>query len=87
MVEDRDKVLDRPGVAIVYNIDGFGTADQKKNIYVQLVYHRGAGTAARPPLGGGRFNGFKLFYKEDTGLMTPAQTLGLEPAPDVVVYE
>ena len=87
MVEDRDQVLDRPGVAIVFNIDGFGTADQKKNIYVQLVYHPGAGTAVRPPVGGGRFNGFKLFYKEDTGLMTPAQTLGLEPAPDVVVYE
>jgi hypothetical protein len=87
MVQERDRVLDRPGVAIVHNIDGFGTADQKKNIYVQLVYHRGAGTAVRPPAGGGRFNGFKLFYKEDTGLMTPAQTLGLEPAPDVVVYE
>jgi hypothetical protein len=87
MVEDRDKVLDRPGVAIVYNIDGFGTADVKKNVYDQLVYHRGAGSAVRPPAGGGRFNGFKLFYKEDTGLMTPAQALGLEPAPDVIVYE
>ena len=85
MVTERDRVLDRPGVAIVHNIDGFGTADQKKNIYVQLVYHRGAGTGV--PAGGGRFNGFKLFFNEDTGLMTPAQTLGLEPAPDVVVYE
>ena len=55
MVEDRDKVLDRPGVAIVYNIDGFGTADQKKNIYVQLVYpprrgHRGPPASGRRPL-------------------------------------
>ena len=49
MVQDRDKVLDRPGIAIVHNIDGFGTHDQKKNIYVQLVYHRGAGTAAPFP--------------------------------------
>jgi hypothetical protein len=87
MVQDRDEVLDREGIALVHNIDGFGTADQKKNIYVQLVYQPGAGTAVRPPVGGGRFNGFKLFYKEDTGLMTPQQTLGLEPAPDVVVYE
>jgi hypothetical protein len=87
MVKDRDKVLDRPGVAIVHNIDGFGTSDQKKNIYVQLVYNKGAGTALGTPPGGGRFNGFKLFYKEDTGLMKPAQALGLEPAPDVVVYE
>jgi hypothetical protein len=87
MVKERDKVLDRPGVAIVHNVDGFGTADQKKNIYVQLVYHRGAGSASGTPPGGGRFNGFKLFYKEDTGLMKPAQALGLEPSPDVVVYE
>jgi hypothetical protein len=87
MIKDRDKVLDRPGVAIVHNVDGFGTADQKKNIYVQLVYHRGAGAATPVPAGGGRFNGFKLFYKEDTGLMTPAQALGLDPPPDVIVYE
>jgi hypothetical protein len=87
MVKDRDKVLDRPGVAIVHNIDGFGTADVKKNVYVQLVYHRGAGAASGTPPGGGRFNGFKLFYKEDTGLMKPSQALGLQPPPDVVVYE
>jgi hypothetical protein len=87
MVRDRDRLLDRPGVAIVHNIDGFGTADVKKNVYVQLVYQGGAGTARRMPPGAGRFNGVKLFYKEDTGLMTPAKTLGLEPAPDVVVYE
>jgi hypothetical protein len=87
MVKDRDKVLDRAGVAIVHNVDGFGTADQKKNIYVQLVYNRGSGSAIRPPPLGGRFNGFKLFYKEDTGLMTPAKALALEPRPDVIVYE
>jgi hypothetical protein len=87
MIKDRDKVLDRPGVAIVHNIDGFGTADAKKNVYVQLVYHTGAGTAPRPLPGSGRFNGFKLFYKEDTGIMKPAQALGLKPAPDVIVYE
>jgi hypothetical protein len=87
MVKDRDKLLDRPGVAIVHNIDGFGTPDQKKNIYVQLVYNKGAGAAPSTPPGGGRFNGFKLFYKEDTSLMSPAQTLALEPRPDVIVYE
>ena len=86
MVSERDRVLDRPGVAIVHNVDGFGTADAKKSVYAQLAYSSGAGGAARPP-GGGRFNGFKLFYKEDTGLMTSAQALGLHPAPDVIVYE
>jgi hypothetical protein len=87
MVKDRDKVLDRTGVAIVHNIDGFGTADVKKNVYVQLVYNRGAGVAPSTLPASGRFNGFKLFYKEDTGMMKPEQALGLRPAPDVIVYE
>jgi hypothetical protein len=87
MLGDRDRVLDRPGVAIVHNVDGFGNADVKKNVYAQLAYSRGSGAALRQPPGGGRFNGFKLFYHEDTGLMTPTQALGLRPAPDVVVYE
>jgi hypothetical protein len=87
MVKDRDKVLDRAGIAIVHNIDGFGTADVKKNVYVQLVYHSGSATVPPPLPGGGRFNGFKLFYKEDTGMMKPEQALGLHPVPDVIVYE
>jgi hypothetical protein len=87
MVKDRDKVLDRAGIAIVHNIDGFGTADVKKNVYVQLVYHSGSATVPPPLPGGGRFNGFKLFYKEDTGMMKPEQALGLRPVPDVIVYE
>jgi hypothetical protein len=87
MVKDRDKILDRPGVAIVHNIDGFGTRDQKKNIYKQLAYGSAAGTGAARPPGGGRFNGLKLFYKEDTDLLTPSLALGFDPAPDVVVYE
>ena len=96
MLPDRDLVADRPGVAIVHNVDGFGNKDEKSNIYGKLAYRVGAGAAgttgasgttgeaAAPP---SRFNGFKLFFHEDTGLMTPAQVLALEPPPDVVVYE
>ena len=32
-------------------------------------------------------NGFKLFYEEDTNLMSPRQVLALRPPPDIVVYE
>jgi hypothetical protein len=87
MVANREQIRDRPGVAIVHNLDGFGTPDVKTNVYNQLSYRPGAGDALRRPPGGGRYNGFKLFYKEDTNLMAPAQALGLRPAPDVVVYE
>ena len=31
--------------------------------------------------------GFKLFYEEDTDLLSPEQVLDLAPPPDVVVYE
>jgi hypothetical protein len=87
MLPDRDKVLDRPGVAIVHNVDGFGTPANKTSVFNQLSYRAGAGEARARPPGGGRFNGFKLFYKEDTDLMAPADALGLRPAPDVIVYE
>ena len=30
---------------------------------------------------------FKLFYKEDLGLMKPASVMALTPRPDLVVYE
>jgi len=87
MLPDRDEVLDRPGVAIVHNLDGFGTPPLKSGVYDRLAYRAGAGAAERPPPGGGRFNGFKLFFHEDSGLMSPAQALGLRPSPDVIVYE
>src|SRR6188472_411771 len=33
------------------------------------------------------YNGYKLFYHEDTRLMKPRQVLRLHPPPDLVVYE
>ena len=35
----------------------------------------------------GLYEGFKLFYKEDTDLMSPEEVLDLSPEPDVVVFE
>jgi hypothetical protein len=105
MVENRDQVIDRPGVAIVHNVDGFGTQPQKTSVYDKLAYRVGAGVAGAPGATGAngatgetgasgvraaavpRYNGFKLFFREDTGLMQPSQVLGLKPPPDVVVYE
>ena len=31
--------------------------------------------------------GYKLFYRQDVPLMSPEDVLGLEPAPDVVIYQ
>jgi hypothetical protein len=78
MIANRDKLEPRPGVAIVLNSDGFGDQPNKIAKYDQL---RPAGTlAAFHP-------GFKLFYGEDVGLMSPEQVLDLKPPPAVVIYE
>ena len=76
MVDDT-RLQERRGLAMVLNADGFGTQQLKR-----IKYH----AFTRSPR---RFygKGFKLFYREDTNLMTPREVLRLRPPPDVVVYE
>ena len=64
------------GLAMVLNVDGFGGREVKSAKYRSFAreateFH----------------HGFKLFYEEDTGLMTPRQVLRLRPRPELVVYE
>jgi hypothetical protein len=76
MVDDT-QLKPRPGLAMVLNADGFGTRPLKKAKYHSFT------SSPRRFFG----EGFKLFYREDTNLMTPRQVLRLKPPPDVVVYE
>ena len=75
MVDDR-RLKRRAELAMVLNADGFGTRPVKVSKY--HAFTRAAKSFHQ---------GFKLFYEEDVGLMTPAQVLRLRPSPDVVVYE
>ena len=75
MVDDK-ALKRRPELAMVLNADGFGSRPVKVSKY--RAFTRAAPTFHR---------GFKLFYEEDAGLMTPRQVLRLRPSPDVVVYE
>ena len=76
MIRNKADLRRRPGVALTLNVDGFGDQPNKISKYEMF-------TRQRP-----RFHdGFKLFYKEDTDLMTPREVLRLRPRPDVVVYE
>jgi hypothetical protein len=76
MIVGRERLVARPGLALTMNVDGFGNPPNKISKYVQF-------TADEP-----RFNdGFKLFYEEDTDIMSPRAVLGLAPPPDLVVYE
>jgi len=83
MITNRDQLVSRPEVALVMNMDGFGTAELKEGVYDRFAQPVARGADSL----GGPYNGFKLFFREDTGLMTPREVLGLKPAPDVVVYE
>jgi hypothetical protein len=66
-----------PGLAYVLNADGFGSREVKVSKYKR--FSRQAPKGFR--------QGFKLFYHEDVGLMSPRKVLRLKPRPDVVVYE
>ena len=77
MVRRKHVLARRRGVALVLDVDGFGTQADKIAKYRELT----SGTR-------GRFaHGLKLFYREDTDLMTPAEALGLRPRPQLVIYE
>ncbi len=82
-LKNRKAVVERPGVALVINVDGFGPAEAKIGNYEDLTSEQRQGKQF--------FNGFKLFYEEDTRnggvLMQPSEVLALEPQPDVIVYE
>ena len=75
-IRHRRQLHGAPGVPLVVNIDGFGSRDNKVSKYDLFASATGRW-----------FNGFKLFYHEDSRLMSPGAVLNLLPQPDVVVYE
>ena len=76
MIKDERRLRSYPGVALTVNVDGFGDRPNKVAKYREFTRGRRD-----------RYHGFKLFYEEDTGLMTPRQVLRLRPSPDLIVYE
>jgi hypothetical protein len=77
MIANKQQLKPLRGVPLVLNVDGFGGQEVKIAKYHDFTNPRVRHVHA----------GFKLFYKEDTNTMTPAQVLGLRPRPDVVIYE
>jgi hypothetical protein len=77
MIAGKERVARPPGLAVTMNVDGFGDRPNKISKYDAFTSEAGA-----------RFHdGFKLFYEEDTNLMSPGAVLDLKPPPDLVVYE
>jgi hypothetical protein len=78
MIQGKERVLPRPGLAVTFNVDGFGDRPNKLSKYAEFT----AQSRGRP-----FDDGYKLFYHEDTNLMTPADVMRMTPRPDLVVYE
>lgn len=76
MIENKELVKPREGLAMTFNVDGFG--DQSNKLSKWDLF-----TKQKPHLN----DGYKLFYKEDVNLMTPREVLRMRPSPDLVVYE
>jgi hypothetical protein len=67
-------VRKRGRVDVTVNFDGIGSPRAKRAGYRSLSSNR-------------LFNGFSLFYKLDTNLMSPRAVLGLNPSPNYVMYQ
>ncbi len=76
MITNKSALAWYPGVDLVIDTDGFGTPAQKIANYDRYI-----GTEYAP------HGGMKLFYDEDTILMTPAEVNALRPVPDIVIFQ
>jgi hypothetical protein len=72
MVTRSELIQDFARVRLVMDMDGFGPMDIK-----QVKY----GWYSAPA----EYSGIKLFFKQDTPLMSEAEVLGLDP--DVIIYQ
>lgn len=76
MLPDKPQIRLRDCVDLVLDMDGFGAQALKRASY-RTVNRQ----FAFP------FAGFKLFYRQDTDLFTPADVMRLDPVPSVVIYQ
>ncbi|MEP6852131.1 MAG: hypothetical protein ABJA87_05670 [bacterium] len=75
MLPDRQNITRHPQLALVFHADGHGGVGVKQEVYGQLHFPRSAGA------------GFKLFYREDPRLMSPAEVMALRRRPDLITYQ
>ncbi|HET6831528.1 MAG TPA: hypothetical protein VFH44_09295 [Solirubrobacterales bacterium] len=73
-VRGRRQIRQRRDVAVTLNFDGIGSPAAKRAGYLAL----------RSPKA---FDGFSIFYSLDTRVMSPRSVLGLEPAPDFLLFQ
>jgi hypothetical protein len=74
MVTNDHLVVDREGVAIVFHADGFGSPEAKLADYFSILPDRFA-------------RGMKIFYQQDSRIMSPAELMALDPEPGFISYQ
>lgn len=76
MVPNWQDIRPLPGVSFIMDTDGFGDPSLKIADYHEFITNQ--------PIG---YGGIKLFYTQDTPLMSPSQVLALQPSPLLVIYQ
>lgn len=76
MVTNAWEIAPNKNVQVVVTMDGFGPPGLKLAQYHSYVHDQGV-----------QYSGIKLFYHHDLPLLTPPQILGLDPRPDLVIYQ
>lgn len=76
MLRDRAVIEAQPGVELSIDMDGIGSPRAKR-------YGYGLFAAAEPS----QLPAFKLFFDQDSPLITPEEVLALDPVPDVIIYQ
>ena len=76
MIQDKESLLPVSGVQLVIVMDGHGPPSTKLETY-------GAVISSQPV----EFNGVKLFYDQDIPLLTAREIIGLDPVPDLIIYQ
>lgn len=75
MLPDKQNIRKSSLIDVVLDVDGFGDRPLKRAMYATIM---------RQQL---PFAGIKLFYKEDTDLLTPEDVMKLRPEPSVIIYQ
>jgi hypothetical protein len=76
MLRNDSKLEAVPGVQLVIDFDGYGEPAIKQELFRVFTGDRGVQLA-----------GIKLFYHQDSPLLTPAEVVGLKPSPVLVIYQ
>jgi len=75
MITNPEEIAAVAGVQTVIDFDGFGEPGSKQEFYELFI--KG---------GSAEFGAIKLFYQQDSPLMTATEIVALDPPPDLVIY-